>query len=416
MSHRARASVQEFPSSKSHNCNFPFALLAAAMFAFLLLTLVADQPACAQSFKVLHTFDGTDGGFPLVGLTMDRAGNLYGTTSQGVNGFGTVFKLTRNHSGWIFTTLYVFKGGTDGATPEGRVAFGPDGVLYGTMFYGGDPQCDTFGGGCGTVFKLQPPVTPCTSPLCPWIETVLIRFNGIQAYFPLGDITFDAQGNIYGSCGPGIYELAHSNGAWTFSLLSPFSAIDGVIFDSSGNLYGTSVLNSQYIIFQLTPSRFGWTDHVLYTLNPSTDGYFPGGLLFDRAGNLYGANSNGGPNGGGTVFKLAPSSGSWVYSVLYALSGPGTGGPMSGTLARDSAGTLYGSVFTEGTHNQGAVFKLTPSNGTWTYTPLYDFTGRSDGCYAVNGPVLDANENLYGTAEGCGAGNPGNGTVWEITP
>jgi hypothetical protein len=51
---------------------------------------------------VLHRFTGGhDGSLPITGLTMDSAGNLYGTVPAGGNttcnpptGCGTVFKLT----------------------------------------------------------------------------------------------------------------------------------------------------------------------------------------------------------------------------------------------------------------------------------------------------------------------------------
>jgi len=82
---------------------------------------------------------------------MDRGGNLYGTTSAGGAGCGTVFKLTHTGSAWVETTLYTFQGGMDGAMPQARVVFGPDGTLYGTTTYGGS--------GAGTVFNLRPPAT-----------------------------------------------------------------------------------------------------------------------------------------------------------------------------------------------------------------------------------------------------------------
>ena len=49
---------------------------------------------------------------PSSGLTLDKAGNLYGTTLQGGDGggFGTVFKLTRGADGrWKETILYDFR-------------------------------------------------------------------------------------------------------------------------------------------------------------------------------------------------------------------------------------------------------------------------------------------------------------------
>src|SRR5271170_3493006 len=94
--------------------------------------------AQAQSITVLHNFTGrSDGGGSQAGLTMDRAGNLYGTTSQGgTGGFGVVFRLSPAGSGWVLTTLHSFNA-TDGLSPDGGVIFGPDGSLYGATTWGG---------------------------------------------------------------------------------------------------------------------------------------------------------------------------------------------------------------------------------------------------------------------------------------
>lgn len=99
---------------------------------------------------MLYNFTGgADGGFPAAGLTMDAAGNLYGTTSEGGytggpyasdGGCGTVFKLTHRGSGWTFAPLYAFKGDSgynDGAIPIAGVTIGPDGNLFSTTEAGG---------------------------------------------------------------------------------------------------------------------------------------------------------------------------------------------------------------------------------------------------------------------------------------
>ena len=80
---------------------------------------VATQAAQAQTLTVLHSFSGGgDGDSPSAGLTMDKAGNLYGTTEYGAAGNGTVFKLSHSGSGWVLSTLYTFQGGNDGANPK----------------------------------------------------------------------------------------------------------------------------------------------------------------------------------------------------------------------------------------------------------------------------------------------------------
>jgi hypothetical protein len=48
---------------------------------------------------------------------------------------------------------------------------------------------------------MTPPTRPCQRVLCPWSETILYSFqdrsDGDRPY--LGDLVFDADGNIYGT-------------------------------------------------------------------------------------------------------------------------------------------------------------------------------------------------------------------------
>jgi len=92
-------------------------------------------------------------------LTMDPQGNLYGTAPDGgAHGLGSVFKLTPADNGYIYTDLYDFKGGADGAYPYGPVALDADGNLYGTTNEAGNlNDClGEFGSGCGTVWEITP--------------------------------------------------------------------------------------------------------------------------------------------------------------------------------------------------------------------------------------------------------------------
>src|SRR3974377_1530361 len=104
----------------------------------LLLMAAAAQSAPAQTFTVIHNFTGgQDGDDPMAGVTIDEAGNLYGTAEGGGTagcgyGCGTVYQLKHKGSGWVFNLLYSFTGGSDGGNPWARVIFGPDGTLYGT--------------------------------------------------------------------------------------------------------------------------------------------------------------------------------------------------------------------------------------------------------------------------------------------
>lgn len=422
---------------------------ALAMAIVFALAIIATPTAQAQTFTVIHNFtNGGDGGQPVAGLTIDAAGNLYGTTYiGGAYNSGIAFELRHSGSGWVLTPLHTFGGvaRNDGACPWGRILLAQDGTLYGTTAGGGQPtgcfvgnNCDT---GCGTVFHLAPSLAAAKATVAPWNETVVHRFaGGSDGSSPSGALIFDQSGTIYGTTEFGgstnwgtIYKLMPSGSEWTESILHSFiymtedgaAPIGGVTFDQAGNLYGTTFyggdLNCEYagcgVVFQLSPSGSSWIEQTLHAFNGGSDGaYSYGGVIIDPSGNLYGTANQGGTGGGGTVFDLTPvNGGGWNFNTLYTFLslGGGPSGP-GDTPAMDAAGNLYGTTYLDGAYFFGAVFKLTPSNGGWTYTSLHDFTGGSDGAGPISNVVFDVNGNLYGTTSEGGA--YGYGVVWEITP
>src|SRR5215471_16607685 len=137
-----------------------FAFSCCVLAVRVLLIMLSANPAQAQAFTVLHNFSGPDGANPGGALTIDRAGNFYGTTSAGGhngtycnNGCGTVFKFSRSGSGWVLIPLYRFRGYSegDGQAPLAGVVFGPNGSLYGTTNLGGAVSAGNY----GSVFNLR---------------------------------------------------------------------------------------------------------------------------------------------------------------------------------------------------------------------------------------------------------------------
>jgi hypothetical protein len=180
-------------------CSLIAAVAAALAIAFV-VAIVATPAAQAQTFQVIHAFTGgEDGGNPEAGLTVDAAGNFYGTTEFGNQSAGTVFKLVHSRFGWVLTTLYSFGGGNGGSSPWGRVAIASGGTLYGTTTGGGGGNCQPLG--CGTVFQLTPPPPAPTAlgSTGPWNETQIYAFHGSDGCDPTDDLTFDPSGNIYGT-------------------------------------------------------------------------------------------------------------------------------------------------------------------------------------------------------------------------
>jgi uncharacterized repeat protein (TIGR03803 family) len=228
-----------------------------------------------------------------------------------------------------------------------------------------------------------------------------------------------------------------SSQSQTFTLLHAFAGggqggyppAQSITLDSHGNLYGAA-----YVVFKLAANGSGWTYSPLFDFPIPYDGQYPNVVTVARDGSLYGATYNGGnngcvnPNGCGTVFRLQPSPTQcaavlcpWDETVVYRFTGNGSGDAPIGTIVFDGAGNLYGTTNEGGSttggcahSNCGVVYKLTRSNGGWTQSVIYQFTGGNDGAVGVSGLVMDGAGNLYGVATG--GQTYGCGTVYELTP
>jgi uncharacterized repeat protein (TIGR03803 family) len=400
------------------------------LFGFV---VAASLTAHSQTYSVVHRFSYTDGANPLAGLIV-VGGNLYGTTNQGGSvGAGTVFEI---NSAGEETVLHNFTGEADGGYPEGALVL-VGGNLYGTTSGGG-------ANGAGTVFE----VTLKSGTLCgvsasggsscgattPGVETVLYSFTGkADGTTPESALVADSNGNLYGTTNAGgtndlgaVFELVRPttvNGSWTQKVLYSFgtgtdgaSPVAGVTFDAAGNLYGTTSAggaSGNGTVFQLTPSQSGWAEHVLYSFQQESDGGVPYAGIVVAGGKLYGATTDGGDsgqNGGGTVFELTPSNGSWNFTVLYHIPGWGISGSYQNLLV--SGSTIYATTHCDGTASLGTVYELTSSGGTWTSTSLHEFAGGTDGTYSFSNLVLSGGA-LYGTTKI--GGNNDYGTVFKVT-
>jgi len=185
--------------------------------------------------SVLWTFTGNDdGGFPYSGVILDNAGNLYGATNIGGAEYsGTVYELSPTQSGWSETTLYSFTGEYgDGA---GSLIMDGRGNLFGIA--GG------FSSPSSGVYELKPQNGN-------WSFALLQSFAN-EYTSPVAAPAFDAQGNLYGPLptvndGNGeIFKLTPAGSQWVYSPFYQFNGFNGstpigaVTFDANGNMYGT---------------------------------------------------------------------------------------------------------------------------------------------------------------------------------
>jgi len=286
------------------------------------------------TYTILYSFkSGKDGYLPGGNLVFDGAGNLYGASYVGggkgttCNPYyqycGTIFELSppKTKGGkWTEKVLYSFKGGTDGANPNGGLILDSKGNVYGTTAWGGGTGCQ--GPGCGTAFELKPP----TKTNGAWAEKIVHRFtDGSDGAGPDSGLIFDANGALYGTAVSGgsgngfgvVFRLAQAkqSGRWIETVLHSFQGgtdgrdPQGLVFDSLGHLYCSSGP-----IVRLKPPKQkvgNWTLDVLYEFKGSPDGRSPLDLIFGAGGALYGTTLYGGTGqscqgGCGTVFEAFP--------------------------------------------------------------------------------------------------------------
>ncbi len=397
---------------------------------FVTLSMAVTAAFAASKEKVLLSFSGDDGLAPYAGLAFDPAGNLYGTTyGGGAYGYGCVFKLAPSAEGkWIETLLYSFNFGADGVLPYAGLILDGGGNLYGTTKAGGDF-------GYGTVFELT------RGQSGTWTEKVLHSFDGNDGLNPVAGMVFDKSGNLYGTTLYGgdfgygnIFQLIpDGNGNWTEATLYSLAGngtdgsypYSGVVFDAAGNLYGTTYSGGATnggTVFQLTRAGNGnWTETVLHSLGKKKDGINPyAGVVFDTKGNLYGTAYSGGAHDRGAVFRLTSAGkGPWTETMLHSFNQEKDASHPYGPLVLGAGGELYGTGYSGGVHGYGAIFHLAPAqNGKWTEKILYSLN-LSDGDGPYSGLVLDHKGNLFGTTQyggGDGCGGLGCGVVFKIVP
>lgn len=326
----------------------------------------------------LYAFSGgSDGGGSQAGLLMDGKGNLYGTTySGGSTGNGVVFKLTAPKAGqtaWKYQVLWSFAGDADGAQPTCTLTMDTAGNLYGTTQWGGN-------GVVGTVFKLTPPADGQKA----WTKTTLYHFTGNNdGGQPSGRMLIGSDGNLYGTtAGYGefnygnVFKLSAGAGDdWQFSVLHAFAGgadgevpRDGLIQGPDTRLYGATAGFSHSFgnVFALDTN--GANYKVLWQVS-GQNGFEGNGpwqsLSMDEGGNLYGATYADGMSAAGEIFKLTPPSKgqtAWTPTVLHVFQ-MDANGEFPYTTVLVNKGKLYGTTY--GTAGQGGFWPGT----VWQITP-----------------------------------------------
>ncbi len=322
---------------------------------------------------VLYNFTGgADGGEPYKGVTLDAEGNLYGTAVTGgggscEGGCGVVFKLTNSGGVWTQTVIHAFTG-ADGSGPGSPVSVDKHGNVFGTTPTGGKY-------GMGVIYVLQP-VEGGWKFRVVHAFTGGADGGGGSAGRLLIDGLGNLYGvcTVGGVNGFGtVYEVSLAKGQVEFTTLYAFKdqpdgalPYSGLAFDKAGNLYGTTYYagaNDLGTVYKLTRGYGSWTETVLYSFKGKADGGNPiSGLVADTSGNFYGTTSADGASCGcGTIFKMTRgSSGNWTESVVFRFPGDPNEGTAYNGLVSDGTGHYYGATVNGGTANDGTIYEFIP--------------------------------------------------------
>lgn len=257
-------------------------------------------------------FTNSDGITPYAGLVLSD-NILYGTTyGGGSSGYGTVFKINTNGSG--YTVLKVFVNSPDGANPVAALALS-DSTLYGTTSHGGSA-------GYGTIFKMNTDGSD---------YTVLHNFTNSP------------------------------DGAYSYTRLMLWGgALYGVTYGGGSSGNGT--------VFKVNTNGTGYA--VLYSFTGSPDGSRPYGILTLFGSTLYGMTSLGGSASGGTVYQINTNGSG--YAVLKSFTGTEGIVPYAGLTLSESA--FYGTTSGYGTLFAMTLPGPPRVSGGIVQTGLFNFT------------------------------------------
>ena len=412
-------------------------LLACGVATFPLAT-----GAAGSSFRVLHSgcrlAGCPDGAASAGGVIIESDGSLFGSGDGGKNGRGVLFRLTANAHGQDrdYARLHTFCGGTcrDGGNPDFSLVRDASGNVYGTAAEGGAD-------GGGTIFAASPEgklivLHAFCAGSC---KTGSVPSSGLTYQGAAFGEAYDGVSPLYGTTGQGgllnggtVYAFARQDGKAHVRALYSFCStlpcnegaapLGGLTVDAAGNIFGIANLGGaqgEGAVFELSSNGTKYKYRVLYNFcsqQSCTDGIRPAaGLTLDSGANLYGTTTRSGEHDEGTIFQLSPNGASYTFQVLYQFVGQGDGGAPEATMAIDPAGNLFGTAVQGGGAGAGVAFELSPGNGGWSETVLHSFCAEPacvDGSIPYSPLTLDGEGHLFGSTAAGGATNAG--VVYQI--
>jgi len=268
---------------------------------------------CSSSFCSDGSNPISGGFYPQAryGAPYDGTSDVYGVTiAGGQSPYGVLYRWTPKGGEHIAKSFCVETGCTDGAQPNGEIAFDDSGYACGTTRSGGTAQHGT------------------------------------------------------------LYCLEDGDNSWSYSFCSRSTCIDGsvpfagTVPDGNNNVLGTTRYGGKYgqgVVYAVSTGALPHHERVLHNFcsRPNcADGSGPMSAVLLVSGAIYGTTSRGGEFDGGTIFRIDATGHEIVLHSFCRLTGCPDGYAPQAGLTTDGNGHLFGTATQGGRYGSGTVFEL----------------------------------------------------------
>ena len=384
-------------------------------------TVFKLDPISAQLTTVVHFTSAKGnalGKSPRGHLLADAKGGAIGVCEYGGHGFlGTLYRVDLTSGGFkLLTDISALENANEGSAPQGGLASGSDGWLWGTASMNGSHYC-------GTVFKVDPVTNTLLS---------VANFTGSdgphRGRYPCATLHHDGNGFLWGTTREGgrtgwgtVFKVNEATGELT-------TVLD---FHSDGNNVRGGTRS------ELIPDGKGWLwsctystwFHIMgevYKINTTTGeilaisrfegdkgprfGRGPGVLANDGLGFMWGASMADHQRTRSSLFKIDIQTNKRTTMAHFFDCAPGSGFQSMGDMHRDANGCLwFTAVIDGGSRRAGhALVKVNPSTGQ------VEGRYRQRGFAELGSPISDEQGILWGTTPN--GGDESRGSIYAFDP
>lgn len=365
-------------------------------------TLFEFNPATSAITKKIDFNGGSRGVNPYGGLMQASNGKIYGSTGEGVNGWGGIFEY--NIADGFLSTLVAFQGLSNGANPRSTPMQASNGKVYGVTQSGGYSFR-------GVIYELDLTTNACVAKLSfqtpddgDWPLAPFVQHNNGRLYAASAHGGANRLGVLFE------YEIAENNFTKLYDLdvTTGGNTSTALCLASNGLLYGTMVAGGSHdggtlisydVVAKNLIKRFDFS--------PSLYGN-PIGVMQASNGKLYGATANGGANNQGTIFEY--TIGTATMQLRASFDKPTLGGVAAGPMI-EVGNKLLGLARAGGSFDKGTLYEFDPLLGT--ISKKIDFAGPN-GANPTGSLVQVPNGNLFGVTTLGGLNDLG--TIFEYNP